>query len=956
MLNKKVVDDYYSNITVSNNSDINSSKDSSKPKIKGKKISKKKSSEDSILEKTSIISDIDLKLEKKPKIKTVIHQNIRTNVLEKNNFNEKILEREELAKNNFIDNSSKEFKDIVKPWNEDVGLKNSISRDIDSWNNNNLEKKLDFSVNTNSDKINTNIRTNSRSNFRPNSNFNKSSNYKPSTNTSFNKDSNFNSKPGFRSSSNNTSSNSSSNNSNNNFRSSFRPNSNNNSNNSSNNNFSKWNTRTNNSWTNFNSDNKNKDNFSKAPINNSFKYWNTSSLKDTKDWKPLEIFPSKWFSNNSFKWNQNNNNLKKNKFIEASEKIAKKTVFKKWKFNFTNDEDIFFSRSNKLSTKKKQEKSCEDIKQDLVSRIWEIVIINEILSIKELSEKLGVPLPKLMGEFMKNWIFVNINTKIDFDSASIIADSFDIRLEKENSNLLNVKDLINWDLKSLCFEDDTSKLKARAPIISIMWHVDHWKTSLLDYIRSSKLTLWEAGGITQSIGAYQIEHNSQKITFLDTPWHEAFSIMRARWAKLTDIAILVVAADDWVKPQTIESINHAREADISIIVAINKIDKHEANPEQVKRQLSEHWLLSEDWWGDIPMIPVSAHTWFWVDDLLEMILLISEMKELKANPERPWLATVIESHLDPNLWAVATLLINSWNINKWDNIVCSDSFWKIKILKNYDNISILKAFPGDPILIVWLDNIVSWGDILQVVSSQEIAKSKANEFRQTCLDNKITSKSWIDILMSKIKIGNLKSLKLVVKSNSNWSLEALKWALAKLSTKDTDIQIIHSWVWNITEWDVIMCQWSVAILVSYAVSIIPAAKKIIDSWKVEIIESDIIYNITDKIEKIITWMFNPKEVELVLWKAKVAWIFFTDKTFMVIWLKLEEWNKIENKVSVRVFRNKNYIWNWKIISLKNGLLDVKDLEWPTYCWIKLETSLNIEMDDVLEIYKMVLEK
>ena len=491
-----------------------------------------------------------------------------------------------------------------------------------------------------------------------------------------------------------------------------------------------------------------------------------------------------------------------------------------------------------------------------------------------------------------------------------------------------------------------------------MGHVDHWKTSLLDKIRTvwTNVTDWEAGWITQSIWAYQVEKEGKKITFLDTPGHEAFTVMRARWAKATDIAILVVAADEWVKPQTIESINHAKEAGIPVIVAINKMDKQWANPDNLKGQLSENGLVSEDWGGDIPMIPVSAKTGFGIDELLEIILLTAEMKELKANKKRNWVATIIESHLDSKLGPVSTVLINTGTISKWDQIVCNESFWKVKILKNFENKNVKIAFPWDPVLIVWLDSVAGGWDIIQVVNDSSTAKKKAEEYRDIILAKKRNELSGLEVLMSRIKAGNLKQLKIVVKTDSNWSLEALKVALQRLSTPETNVAIIHSWVGNINESDIVMASSSKAILISFDVGIVATAKRTIEIEKVEYIESKIIYHITEKIEKIVSGMLDPKEVDIELGTAKVGGIFYTSKEFMVLGLILQHDNKIETWAKVRVIRKKSKIWKWEIESLKSWIEEVKELEGPIECWIKFVWSIQPEMGDYLEVYKTIIEK
>lgn len=713
-------------------------------------------------------------------------------------------------------------------------------------------------------------------------------------------------------------------------------------------------------------------------INSNIKSWkkiNTSNTKNnsiswdsllTKKWKEASNSwnshkkEQKIFWENKYKSTGNKKTFDWNKKKEESKKVNNKFSRGKtrgrFKFYTEDNEPKAFSRSNKINKKTKEEKKVEDITQNLINHAWETIVVPDILTIKELSEKIGVPFVKLIAEFMKNWMMVNINSKIDFDSASIISEEFEIKLARDGSDWLKVEELVSWNISKLLMEEDSSKLSSRPPVVSIMWHVDHWKTSLLDYIRKSNITTWEEWGITQSIWAYQVEHDNKKITFLDTPWHEAFTIMRARWAKATDIAILVVAADEWVKPQTIESISHAKEAWIPIIVAINKMDKEWANPDHVKSQLSENWLIPEDWGGDIPMVPISAHTGFGIDELLEIILLVAEMKELKANPNRSWVATVLESHLDVKLWPVATVLVNTWTLNKGDDIVCNDAFWKIKVLKNYENKWVIKSFPWDPVLIVWLDKVVSWGDILQVVSSPSIAKNKAAEYRVILQNNIWQKSSGLDILMSRIKAWNLKQLKILLKADTNGSLEAIKSSLQKLSTDETNVVIIHSWVWNITEWDVLMCESSWAILVWFSVDVIPAAKTKIENSKIEYINSGVIYHIIERIEKIVTWMLNPKEVEIPLCTAKVWGIFFTDKDFMILGLIINPWEVIESNTQVRVIRKDKIIGSWEISSLKHWVEEVKKLEWPIECWVKFEWNLSIEKWDKLEVYKIEIQK
>lgn len=683
---------------------------------------------------------------------------------------------------------------------------------------------------------------------------------------------------------------------------------------------------------------------------------NNDNKKDEPKRDVIQVFnhfDNKWWFNKNDKNKKEKSFSDWNNFFDRKKQWFKRNDFRKniWLNDDDLDKEVVFSRS-KINDKKKEEKNVEDITQNLTSKQWEEVCICDILTLKEFSEKIWIPFSKLIAEFMKNGMMVNINSKIDFDSATIIAEVFWVKLVRDIWSWLSIKDLMTWDISTMLIEDDTTRLENRPPIISIMWHVDHWKTSLLDHIRHTKVATWEAGGITQSIWAYQVEQNWQKITFLDTPWHEAFTVMRARWAKSTDIAVLVVAADEWVKPQTVESINHAKEAWIPIIVAINKMDKEWANPDNVKAWLSENWLIPEDWGWEVPMIPVSARTWFWIDDLLWVILLVAEMQELKANPNRNAVATVIESHLDLQLWPIATVIINTWTINKWDNIVCNASYWKVKILKDYTFKWVKCATPWDPVMIIWLDKVVEWWDILQVVSDIEKAKFLASEYLKVMQSTKSKYMTWIDMIMSKIKSWNLKQLKIVIKADTNWSLEAAKSSLLKLSTEETSVSIIHSWVWNISESDILMCQWSQAILVWFRVPVLPTARSVLESSKVEFINSEIIYHITEKIEKIITWMLDPKEIETILWKATVWWIFYTSKEFMIVWLKLQKEAIIENHAKIRVIRWEKMVWKWDIKSLKLWVEEVKIIEWPAECGIKFVWNTVLEMWDMLELYKI----
>jgi translation initiation factor IF-2 len=332
------------------------------------------------------------------------------------------------------------------------------------------------------------------------------------------------------------------------------------------------------------------------------------------------------------------------------------------------------------------------------------------------------------------------------------------------------------------------------------------------------------------------------------------------------------------------------------------------------------------------------------------------MQELKANPNRPAIATVIESHLDNSLWAIATVLVNTWTLRKWDAIVCKWVYWRVKVIKNFAWIGVKEAYPSDPVLIVWLNEVVQGWDLIQVVKDIETARKKAQEYFEIMRNKQAQSLSNLDMIMSKIKAWNLKNLKVLVKADSNWSLEAIKWAIVKLSTPETNVTIIHAWVGNITESDIAMAEGSQAILVWFNVWETSTAKKIIDKAKIEYINSKVIYHITERIEKIVTWMLDPKEETIILWEAKVWSIFYHWKDFMILGLILQPDSKVEVKCEVNVVRNWKLIWKWKVENLKSWTLDVKEVEGPTECWIEFKWNVKIEEKDTLEFYKTVIIK
>jgi translation initiation factor IF-2 len=578
-----------------------------------------------------------------------------------------------------------------------------------------------------------------------------------------------------------------------------------------------------------------------------------------------------------------------------------------------------------------------------------VVEIPSVITVKEFAEKTGINAAKIIGELMKNGILANINQQIDFDTASIISDDVGIKIKKQRAEA-DIEDIYKGDLEALLKEDDKSDLKPRPPIISVMGHVDHGKTKLLDFIRNANVIDTEAGGITQHIGAYQVEKNNKKITFLDTPGHEAFTAMRARGAKATDIAILVVAADEGVKPQTIEAINHAKDANIPIIVAINKIDKENANPDKVKSELAEHGLQPEDWGGKTIMTPCSAITGEGVDNLLDMILLVAEMEDIKGNPGREAVATVVESHLDKNLGPIATVLINTGTLRIMDNVIVGSAYGRIKVMKDYAGKNLKQAPPSTPVLIAGLSKTPQTGDILQVVKDEKTSRQRALQIellQKTATEDKNAAKD----IIARIASGKLKTLKVVLKADTKGSLEAIVQQLSKIKDTEVAIKVIHSGVGNVSESDVMMAAASGGIAIGFHVDTPHQVEKTAERENVEILKYKIIYKLIDDIKKLLQGLIEPEIIEVELGKAKVKKIFYTSKKEIVVGCEVIE-GKIQNKTKARLMRDGEKIADIEIASLKKVDETVDEIKEGSECGIKIMNYKDIQEGDILDNYKL----
>jgi len=500
--------------------------------------------------------------------------------------------------------------------------------------------------------------------------------------------------------------------------------------------------------------------------------------------------------------------------------------------------------------------------------------------------------------------------------------------------------------------DDPATLIARPPVVTVMGHVDHGKTSLLDSIRQTHVTSQEAGGITQHIGAYQVMSQGKKIVFLDTPGHEAFTAMRARGAQVTDIAILVVAADDGVMPQTIEAINHAKSAKVPIIVAINKMDRPGANPDRVKQQLSDHGLIPEDWGGDTIMVPVSAHKKTGINDLLEMILLVAEMQELKANPNRAAQGTIVEAQLDKGRGPVATVLVQKGTLQIGDSIIAGTAYGKVRAMVNDRGEKVKKAGPSTPVEVLGLADVPAAGDILaavdekiaKAVAEKRIAKKRSEELMQA-------QKVSLDDLFKQIQEGNIKDLNIVIKADVQGSVEALRQALLGLNTnKEVRVNIVHAGVGAINESDVMLSSAANALIIGFNVRPDANARKLADTEKIDIRTYRVIYEAINDVEAAMTGMLAPQYKEVIQGRVEIRQVFSFSKAIVAGSYVLE--GKITNSSQVRIIRNGIVVHEGNLESLRRFKDDVKEVAAGYECGITFEKYRDIKEGDIIEAFTM----
>ncbi len=574
------------------------------------------------------------------------------------------------------------------------------------------------------------------------------------------------------------------------------------------------------------------------------------------------------------------------------------------------------------------------------------VRIPDSITVSELAARLKVTVSKVIGKLMGLGVMASINEEIDFDTAALVAEELGAKVEKEVIVTIEER-LIEEDT------DDESKLLPRSPVVVVMGHVDHGKTSILDRIRHANVTASEAGGITQHIGAYQVKYEGKTITFLDTPGHEAFTSMRARGANITDIAILVVAADDGIMPQTVESINHAKAAGVSVIVAINKMDKEAANPDRVRQELTEYGLVCEEWGGDTICVEVSAKTGAGIDTLLENVLLVAEFKELTANPDRMAQGTVIEARLDKGRGPIATMLVQKGTLNTGDIIIAGTTVGKVRVMTNYKGSIVKTAGPSVPVEITGMDEVPSAGDIFNAVEDERLARTLVEQRKHEAKEAQFqsTTKLTLDNLFSQMAEGEIKELPIIVKADVQGSAEAVKASLEKLSNDEVRVRVIHSAVGAVKESDVMLANASNAIIVGFNVRPDNGAAESAARDGVDIRLYRIIYDAIEEISTAMKGMLAPKFREVILGKAEVREVFKISSVGTVAGSYILD-GKLTRQCQIRIVRDGIIIADDHIAGLQRFKDSVKEVASGYECGISLEKFNDLKVGDIFEAYIM----
>ena len=579
------------------------------------------------------------------------------------------------------------------------------------------------------------------------------------------------------------------------------------------------------------------------------------------------------------------------------------------------------------------------------------------ITVKELADLLTVNPADVIRELIKSGIFATINQLIDRDTASLVAGELGYEVAETAPAAVAASTdgegngAVPEATKEVLFEEeDTANLVARAPIVTVMGHVDHGKTSLLDAIRTTEVAAGERGGITQHIGASEVVHDGKRIVFLDTPGHEAFTAMRARGARVTDIAIIVVAADDGVMPQTLEAISHARAAKVPIIIALNKIDKPDANPDRVKTELTEAGVVIEEYGGDVPLVPVSARARTGLDDLLEMVLLVADLQELTANPKRAAIGTIVEAQLDKNRGPVATALVQTGTLKVGDVIVVGETFGKVRALENDKGKRVTKASPASAVVVLGLSGVPEAGDILRVVADEKEARTMVEERRASLAarGGEAGGRATLEDLYRQIQAGQAKELRIILKADVSGSLGAITHALDQLSTDEVRINVLHEGAGDITDNDILLASASNAIVVGFNTGITETARRAAESEGVDVRQYDIIYKLTDDIEAALKGLLEPEVVEVVEGRAEVRQVIRIGRNQVIAGSFVTDGRIVRG--GARIWRGGKVIATDRIDSLRRFRDDVREVAANFECGIGLASFDDVQEGDVIECF------
>jgi translation initiation factor IF-2 len=580
------------------------------------------------------------------------------------------------------------------------------------------------------------------------------------------------------------------------------------------------------------------------------------------------------------------------------------------------------------------------------------------ITVKELAELLSVNVADIIRELIKSGIFATINQLIDRDTASLVASELGYEVAETvaatngtNGTEAEGEGPVLEATKEVLFEeDDPAALQPRAPIVTVMGHVDHGKTSLLDALRSTEVAAAERGGITQHIGASEVVHDGKRVVFLDTPGHEAFTAMRARGARVTDIAIIVVAADDGVMPQTLEAISHAKAAKVPIIIALNKIDKADANPDRVKTELTEAGIVIEEYGGDVPLVPVSARTGDGLDALIEMILLVADLQELKANPGRPAIGTIVEAQLDKNRGPVATVLVQTGTLNVGDIIVVGETFGRVRALENDRGKRVKEAGPATAVVVLGLSEVPEAGDILRVVADEKAARTMVEQRKaQTAAKGgEGSGRATLEDLYSQIQAGQAKELRIILKTDVSGSLGAITHALEQLDQGEVRLNVIHEAAGDITDNDIMLAAASNAIVVGFSTNITETARRAAEAEGVDVRQYDIIYKLTDDLDAALKGLLEPEVVEVVEGRAEVRQVIRVGKNTQIAGSFVTDGRIIRG--GARIWRGGKIIATDRIESLRRFRDDVREVQANYECGIGLANFHDLEEGDVIECF------